>query len=115
MMLFGTLYFALPRLTGRSWASPGLLRGHLALSVTGIALLVVSLGGAGLIQGRELNDAAKSFATIAADTRPWLIAAAGAQAILLLGNLLLAVNFLWTAGCCCCCCRPKAATEAFAS
>ena len=114
MMFFGTLYFALPRLTGRPWASSCLLRGHLALSAIGIALLVVSLGAAGLIQGRELNDAAKSFAAIAADTRPWLVAATAARALLLLGNLLLALNFLRTAGCCCCC-RPKAATEAFAS
>jgi cytochrome c oxidase cbb3-type subunit I len=99
MMLFGTLYYALPRLTGRPWASAGLLRGHLVLSFVGLALLIVSLAFAGLIQGGELNYPMVSFTRIAQDTRPWLRSASVAQAILLFGNLLLAVNFARTVGC----------------
>ena len=99
MMLFGTLYYAVPRLTGRPWASAGLLHGHLVLAFAGLALLIVSLAFAGLIQGGELNYPMVSFPRIAQDTRPWLRAASVAQAILLFANGLLAVNFARTVGC----------------
>jgi len=99
MLIFGTLYFAVPRLTGRPWASTGLLRGHLVLSFLGLILLIGALAGAGLAQGADLANAQLSFATIAADTRPWLRFASVAQAILLLGNFMLAVNFARTVGC----------------
>ena len=93
MMIFGAIYFALPRLTGRAWASAGLVRGHSALAIFGVVLLVVSLAAAGWTQGRDLLDAKVAFADIAAHTRGWLLAAVAAQGILLLGNLLLLVNF----------------------
>jgi cytochrome c oxidase cbb3-type subunit 1 len=93
MILYGVLYFALPRVTGRPWASACLARGHFTLAAIGIALLVFSLAMAGTIQGRELNDAHVSFAAIAAHTHPWLLLATAAQGILLLGNLLLTANF----------------------
>ena len=93
MMVFGAIYFALPRLTGRAWASAGLVRGHSALAIFGVVLLVVSLAAAGWTQGRDLLDAKVPFADIAAHTRGWLLAAIAAQGILLLGNLLLLVNF----------------------
>ncbi|HEY1848138.1 MAG TPA: hypothetical protein VGG37_02975, partial [Opitutaceae bacterium] len=91
--LFGALYFALPRITGRTWFSAGLIRAHLGLSVVGILLLVISLAAAGASQGRLLLDASKPFSEITNTVRPWLMGACAAQALLLLGNLLLAVNF----------------------
>jgi cytochrome c oxidase cbb3-type subunit 1 len=97
-MLFGGIYFAVPRITGRAWLSGGLVRAHLYLSIAGILLLVGSLCGAALVQGRDLADPAVAFAAIAAHTRPWLLAASAAQAALLLGNMALAMNFIGT-GC----------------
>lgn len=96
MLLFGALYFALPRLTGQRWASGTLVSGHAILAILGVALLVVSLGAAGWVQGHALLDPKVPFADIATATRPWLLAATVAQAILLFGNLLLAVNFVRT-------------------
>jgi cytochrome c oxidase cbb3-type subunit 1 len=96
MLFFGALYFALPRLTGKPWASSALISGHAVLAVIGVLLLVISLGIAGWVQGRALLNAEVKFADIAAATRPWLLAATVAQALLLLGNLILVVNFLQT-------------------
>jgi cbb3-type cytochrome oxidase subunit 1 len=76
-----------------------LRRAHFGAAILGLALLVVGLAAAGLVQGRDLNDAQVSFATIAADTQSGLLAATAGQALLLLGNLLLLVNFLKTAAC----------------
>jgi len=97
MLLIGALYFALPRITGKPWASAGLIRGHWALTVIGLVLLVIALAGAGWVQGTDLNNAAVSFAEIADHTRPWLLAATAAQAILLLASFLLTVNFIRSA------------------
>lgn len=96
MLLFGALYFALPRLTGKPWGSAALISGHATLAVIGVVLLVVSLGGAGWIQGHALLNPEVKFSEIALSTRPWLLAATAAQAMLLLGNLILVVNFLMT-------------------
>jgi len=97
-MLFGGIYFAVPRITGRAWLSGGLVRAHLFLTIAGVLLLVGSLCGAALVQGRDLSDPAVAFSAIALHTRPWLVAATAAQAVLLLGNVALAMNFVGT-GC----------------
>jgi cytochrome c oxidase cbb3-type subunit 1 len=99
MMLFGTMYFALPRIVGRPWASRGLVLGHFTLSMLGILLLVACLGAAGWVQGEALNDPKTTFSEIAGLTRNWLLGATAAQALLLFANILLAVNFFRTLVC----------------
>jgi len=99
MLLLGGLYYALPRLTGRPWAYGGLVRAHFVLTAGAVAVRVVALGAAGLVQGTALNDAAVTFPEIAARTHTWLLLASAAQAVLLLGNLLLLVNFFKSALC----------------
>jgi len=99
MMLFGTMYFALPRIVGRSWASRGLVLGHFTLSALGILLLAACLGAAGWVQGEALNDPKTAFSEIAGLTRNWLLGATAAQALLLFANILLAVNFFRTLVC----------------
>ena len=106
MMIFGAIYFAVPRLTGRAWASAGLVRGHAALAIFGVVLLVVSLAAAGWTQSRDLLDAKVAFSDIAVHTRGWLLAAVAAQGMLLLGNLLLLVNFCQSVCACCCATTP---------
>jgi len=93
MILFGSLYFAVPRLTGRVWASGPWVGFHYTAMLLGVGLLILTLGVAGWIQGRDLNQAGVAFADIAKHTRPWLLGATVAQFILLFGNLLFFVNF----------------------
>ena len=57
---------------------------------------MISLGVAGWTQGQALLKPAVTFAEIAAATRPWLLLATAAYAVLLVGNLMLVVNFLQT-------------------
>lgn len=90
MIIYGAIYFMAPRITGRAWPSGGLIRAHYGVAALGVIVLFVSLIGAGWIQGHDLGDTNVSFAQIAAHTRPWLVAATAGQALLLLGNLLLA-------------------------
>lgn len=103
-MLLGAIYYLVPRVSGKVWASGALVRGHHALLVLGVTLLVVGLAGAGWAQGHALNEiklvngqpVVASFAEIAALTRPWLLATVAAQGILLLGSLIFVVNLLQT-------------------
>ena len=99
MIFLGGIYYALPRLTGRPWYFSGLAKAHFLLTASAIAVRVVALGIAGLVQGRGLNHSAVSFADIASDTQPWLLLASAASAVLLLGNVLLFVNFFKSALC----------------
>jgi len=104
LTVFGAIYFLAPRLTGRAWPSSPLLRAHFAASVLGTIGLVAGLAVAGLTQGRDLAQAGIAFADIAADTRVWLEVAAASQALLIVGNALLAYHFirLVAAGLCPC-------------
>jgi len=64
--------------------------------MAGVVLLVASLGAAGWPQGQALLDPKISYPEIAAATRPWLLGASAAQALLLLGTSMLGVNFALT-------------------
>ncbi len=96
-LLFGGIYFALPRITGKAWFSAGLVRAHLVLTVVGLVLLLASLLGAHAFQSHGLLDATVSFQEITRGSRPWLLGASAAQAILLFGNIAFLANFYTTA------------------
>jgi len=96
-ILFGGVYFALPRITGKAWLSPNLVWAHLSLSLLGIMLLVVSLCAAGATQSHDLLDVTVPFSTIATDTRGALLGVTAAYGLLLLGNICFLANFYGTA------------------
>lgn len=109
LILFGAIYYAIPRLTGQPWASAMLINGHRLTAVLGVTLLIVSLAGAGWVQGHDLLNAKTSFADIATHTRSWLLLVVAAHGLLLLGNLIFFVNFLRSA--CAACCPSAAPAE----
>ncbi|MDB6169721.1 MAG: cytochrome c oxidase, subunit [Verrucomicrobia bacterium] len=94
LTIFGAIYFLVPRITGQPWPSAGLIRVHYFCALLGTAGLVAGLAVAGWIQGHELNDPAVTFAVIGARTKPWLLLATAAQAVLLLGNVLLLAHLM---------------------
>jgi len=96
LLLTGALYFAVPRLLGRPWASGGLVSGHLILTIVGLALALACLVAGGWHQAQDLADAKIPFTTVSEHLRLWLGGLHFAQAILLLGNLLLAFNLAGT-------------------
>ena len=101
MTLFAGIYFLFPKLSGRSWASPSLVSGHLTGVKIGIALSIITLALAGLTQGAMLLNSKVGFGEIAASTRTYLLVNTAAQFVLLASNLLLLVNF-WRSALSCC-------------
>ncbi len=71
MVLFGSMYYIVPRLTGREWASARLIRVHFWTSAIGILLMFLLLTVGGLIQGLEMNMASASYNKLLADHGLW--------------------------------------------
>jgi len=94
LTIFGAIYFLAPRLAGRAWPSSPLLRAHFAATIIGTIGLVAGLAVAGLTQGRALAEANVAFADIAAGSRVWIELAIASQALLVVGNALLAFHFI---------------------
>jgi cytochrome c oxidase cbb3-type subunit 1 len=93
LIVFGAIYFLVPRLFNQAWPSAGLIRMHFWMATIGTIGLVAGLVIAGLVQGGDLASASTSFTDISAHTRPWILVATVSEALLILGNVLLALNF----------------------
>jgi cytochrome c oxidase cbb3-type subunit 1 len=61
MTMFGAMYYIVPRLTGREWASSKLIRIHWWTTSIGITLMFLVLSIGGMIQGFEMNQASESI------------------------------------------------------
>lgn len=94
LIFFAALYYLTPRLFAAAWPSSALVRAHYLATMIGLIVLVVSLAVAGWRQGVALANPEISIAAIASQTRPWLQVATAAQALLVVGNLALLLNFL---------------------
>ena len=95
--MFGAAYFMLPRLTGREWRSPALVKAHLGATVLGTGLLTVGLAVAGWQQGHMLNDAAVPFGDITKALTFWFTFRTVALMLLLVGHVAFLLNFYWIA------------------
>jgi cytochrome c oxidase cbb3-type subunit 1 len=93
MVMLGAVYFLVPRIANQPWPSLALIRAHYAASVIGVGALVLGLAVAGVEQGLALADPKLNFADIALRARSWLLIAVAGQAVLLIGNAVLAVHF----------------------
>jgi cytochrome c oxidase cbb3-type subunit 1 len=91
MVLFGLFYYMIPRLTGREWASPGLIRMHFWCDAIGITLYFAALSIGGWWQGRMLNDPNVPFANIVEYVRPYLFSRSVAGGLIGVGHLAFAV------------------------
>ncbi|MBA4066110.1 MAG: hypothetical protein C0501_20805, partial [Isosphaera sp.] len=73
MIMFGLMYYMVPRLTGREWASSGLIRLHFWCAAVGVAVYVTALTVGGWWQGRMLNSPPVNFGNITTYTKPYLV------------------------------------------
>ena len=107
----GALYYLVPRVLGTEWSSRALVSAHFWLSLLGLVIGVAALTVGGLKQGFMINalsagqEAPPSLLSVMRQLLPYLSSQTLATTILLVGNLLFAVNLMLTfrkAGCCCC-------------
>jgi len=95
MIMFGGVYYMMPRLLKREWPSATLIRIHFWGSAIGITVMLIALHVAGWIQGTQMNDATVPFLDIVKQTMPWLQARSVSGVFLTVAHMAFAVNFFW--------------------
>ena len=92
MVLFGCLYYIIPRLAQANWPNEKYIRVHFLASVIGVALLFLGLGLGGLLQGFKLSDPTVPFIDVARKTVPFVGLSTLGVLLLLLGQLAFLAN-----------------------
>lgn len=92
MVLFGCLYYIIPRLAQIRWPSEKAIRVHLLCSVIGVALLVVGLGLGGVLQGLKLARPEVPFMNIVRGTVPFVGLSTLGVLLLLIGQVAFITN-----------------------
>lgn len=101
-VMFGGIYFMMPRLLNREWPSAALIRIHFWSVFWGMVLMLGALHLGGWIQGLQLNNADIPYtstelgvATIIDTLKPYLVARSLSGILLTVGHTVFAINFFW--------------------
>lgn len=101
MVMFGGIYFMLPRLLQREWPSAILIRTHFWCAAIGIGIMLVGLHVGGWIQGKMMiaiddeGTPTYAFLDIVAALVPWLLSRSFSGILLTIGHVAFLVNFFW--------------------
>lgn len=98
MVMFGAIYFLLPRLTDWEWPYPRLIKWHFWLALGGISLYVVALTIGGLLQGFYMLDAARPFMDSVTVTLPYLMGRTIGGTMMTISHLIFGVHVLCVLG-----------------
>jgi cytochrome c oxidase cbb3-type subunit 1 len=94
MVMFGAIYFVMPRVMSWEWPYPSLIAAHFWLVVAGFAVYFVGLSIGGWLQGLAMLDATKPFMDSVAVTLPYLKSRSLGGAVMTLGHVVFAGHFL---------------------
>jgi len=93
MILFGAMYYIVPRLAKWEWPYPRLIKVHFWSASIGILLYVVALTIGGWLQGLAMNDPATPFIEVVNLTKPYLWARSIGGTLMLIGHCVFAYQF----------------------
>ncbi|MGB6054666.1 MAG: cbb3-type cytochrome c oxidase subunit I [Burkholderiaceae bacterium] len=94
MVMFGAIYFVMPRVMSWEWPYPKLIAAHFWLVAGGFAIYFIGLTIGGWLQGLAMLDAAKPFMDSVAVTLPYLKSRSLGGALMTLGHLVFAFHFI---------------------
>ncbi|GJJ03058.1 membrane protein [Duganella rhizosphaerae] len=93
MVMFGAIYFVMPRVMSWEWPYPSLIAAHFWLVVLGFSIYFIGLSIGGWLQGLAMLDAARPFMDSVKVTIPYLQSRSLGGAIMTLGHLVFAGHF----------------------
>jgi len=96
-VVFGAMYYAVPRLLNFGWRSGFLIKAHYYASVYGILLVIAMLGFGGVMQGfmLEAPDTHVTIVTAAEVTLSFHIATTMCLSLVSIGNGIFALHLGW--------------------
>ncbi|HWK72495.1 MAG TPA: cbb3-type cytochrome c oxidase subunit I [Burkholderiaceae bacterium] len=94
LVMFGAIYFVMPRVMSWEWPYPKLIALHFWLVVVGFGIYFIGLSIGGWLQGVAMLDASRSFMESVRVTIPYLEARSVGGAVMTLGHLVFAVHFV---------------------
>lgn len=102
MVMFGSIYYIMPRILLKEWPSSFLISVHFWGSALGITVYVVALSIGGLIQGLMLNNIMLdaegnpyAFLKIVEATTPYLFSRSIGGVLMTIGHAAFAINITW--------------------
>lgn len=93
MVIFGAMYYIMPRLVEREWISAGLIKFHFWTTFIGGAIYFVGLSWGGVIQGMMMNDPDVPFIDIVTRMVPFLLSRSVAGTLMASGHIAFAFLF----------------------
>jgi cytochrome c oxidase cbb3-type subunit 1 len=93
MVMFGAIYYIMPRLMSWEWPYPSLIALHFWLVLIGFAIYIIWLSIGGWLQGLAMLDVAKPFMDSVRLTIPYLQARTIGGALMTLGHIVFAAHF----------------------
>jgi len=94
MVLFGCMYYIVPKVTRLEWPSARLIHWHFWCSLGGIGVVCLALAGGGLLQAIKLNNPDLPFMNAVKVTIPFMGIATLGWLVCLAGQALCLVNVL---------------------
>jgi cytochrome c oxidase cbb3-type subunit 1 len=94
MVMFGAIYFVMPRVMAWEWPYPWLISVHFWLVVLGFSIYFTGLSIGGWLQGLAMLDASRPFIDSVTVTVPWLKSRSVGGAIMAAGHLVFAGHFI---------------------
>jgi cytochrome c oxidase cbb3-type subunit 1 len=93
MIIFGSMYYIVPRLVGREWRYASLIKLHFWMAVYGVGLMSLMLLAGALVEGTSLNDASLSFTETVQSVLPYLRGRSLAGVLMMVGHFVFAFHF----------------------
>jgi cytochrome c oxidase cbb3-type subunit 1 len=93
MIMFGSMYYIVPRLVGREWRSASLIKLHFWACAYGVMLMVMMLLVGGLVQGRDMDNTALAFTESTQSILPYLRGRSLSGMLLTVGHCVFAAHF----------------------
>jgi cytochrome c oxidase cbb3-type subunit 1 len=93
MIIFGSMYYIVPRLVGREWRYASLIKLHFWGSAYSIGLMTLMLLAGGLAQGTSLDNTSLVFTEATQSVLPYLRGRTLATALMTAANFIFAFHF----------------------
>lgn len=94
MVMFGSIYYIVPRLVGCEWLSSRLINFHFLGAAYGIGVCTVMLLVGGVVEGAQWNNPAVHYDTVISALSPFIVGWVLAWIFLVGAHLMFALHFL---------------------